>query len=73
MEKKKYAEMFASFGLWTLVEDISDDGDGELQLTIDGELFVSELEKRLGKTEKYELPEYAPWKDSFNKDWYQVV
>ena len=38
MEKKK--ELFAEWGLWSLVEDISDDGDGEgdnLQLTPEGE------------------------------------
>lgn len=49
MEKKEYSEKFASFGLWSLVEDISDNGDGELQLTADGELFVSEIEQELDK------------------------
>jgi hypothetical protein len=49
---ENWKEIFASFGLWSLVEDISDDGDGEgdsLQLTKDGELFVSEITQELSK------------------------
>lgn len=49
---ENWKEIFASFGLWSLVEDISDDGDGEgdnLQLTKDGELFVSEIQQELDK------------------------
>lgn len=49
---KNWKELLASFGLWLLVEDISDDGDGKgdnLQLTKDGELFVSEIQQELSK------------------------
>lgn len=49
---ENWKEMFASFGLWSLVDDISDDGDGQgdnLQLTKDGELFVSEIQQELDK------------------------
>ena len=46
MEKIEYAEMFASFGFWTLVEDKSDDGDGELDLTPLGE-NISKLIKEI--------------------------
>ena len=49
---ENWKEIFASFGLWSLVEDISDDGDGKgdnLQLTKDGELFVSEIQQELDK------------------------
>lgn len=49
---ENWKELLASFGLWLLVEDISDDGDGEgdnLQLTKDGELFVSEIQQELDR------------------------
>lgn len=49
---ENWKELLASFGLWLLVEDISDDGDGKgdnLQLTKDGELFVSEIQQELDK------------------------
>lgn len=36
-------ELFAEWGLWSLVEDVSDDGDGNLQLTHRGRMFVEEL------------------------------
>ena len=52
MEKKDWREILAGFGLWNLVEDISDDGDGkgdELQLTKDGKLLVSEIEQEIEK------------------------
>lgn len=52
MEKKDWGEILAGFGLWNLVEDISDDGDGkggELQLTKDGKLLVSEIEQEIEK------------------------
>lgn len=40
-------ELFAEWGLWSLVEDASDDGDGNLQLTHRGRMFVEELSKLL--------------------------
>ena len=55
-------EIFASFGLWSLVEDISDDGDGigdDLQLTKEGEearrMIDQEIEKAReeGRRENY--------------------
>ena len=52
MENKDWREIFASFGLWSLVEDISDDGGGngdELQLTKDGELLLSDIEQEIEK------------------------
>jgi len=61
---ENWKELLASFGLWLLVEDISDDGDGKgdnLQLTKDGELFVSEIQQELDKAReegrKYALKE----------------
>jgi len=45
-------EIFASFGLWSLVEDISDDGDGigdDLQLTKEGEEARRMIEQELDK------------------------
>ncbi|HOF79176.1 MAG TPA: hypothetical protein PLA45_02385 [Candidatus Dojkabacteria bacterium] len=60
---ENWKEIFASFGLWSLVDDISDDGDGQgdnLQLTKDGELFVSEIQQELDKARE-------EWKrDSYN-------
>lgn len=49
---ENWKEIFASFGLWSLVDDISDDGDGQgdnLQLTKDGELFVSKIQQELDR------------------------
>ena len=57
---KNWNEFLASFGLWSLVEDISDDGDGEgddLQLTEDGEIFVSEITQELEKAREEVLRE----------------
>ena len=54
---KNWNEFLASFGLWSLVEDISDDGDGEgddLQLTEDGEIFVSEITQELERAREEE-------------------
>lgn len=73
MEKKDWREILAGFGLWNLVEDISDDGDGkggELQLTKDGKLLVSEIEQEIEKAreEGYEKgrtqaeKEFAEWR-----------
>lgn len=73
MEKKDWREILAGFGLWNLVEDISDDGDGkgdELQLTKDGKLLVSEIEQEIEKArgEGYEEgrtqaeKEFAEWR-----------
>ena len=48
-------EIFASFGLWSLVEDISDDGDGigdDLQLTKEGEEARRMIERELDKARK---------------------
>ena len=59
---ENWKELLASFGLWSLVEDISDDGDGKgdnLQLTKDGELFASEIEKELSKAREEGRREYA--------------
>jgi len=61
MEKKEYAEKFASFGLWALVKDISDDGDGQLQLTADGELLSSELEQELDKAREEGFIDGGRW------------
>lgn len=60
MEKKDWREVFAGFGLWSLVEDISDDGDGKgdnLQLTKDGELLLSDIEQEIGKAREEGLRE----------------
>jgi hypothetical protein len=51
--KKNYAELFASFGLWNLVEDTSDDGDGEVILTEEGEKFVRELDQSQKQPEDF--------------------
>jgi hypothetical protein len=43
MELQEFKDKFAEWGLWSLVEDISDDGDGtgdNLQLTKQGEEAV---------------------------------
>lgn len=44
MREINYEELFASYELWSLVEDVSDDGDGVFELTKEGELFVAEIE-----------------------------
>ena len=43
MEEKKWCELFRAYGLNTLFVDISDDGDGKLELTEDGRKFIAEL------------------------------
>lgn len=71
---ENWKEIFASFGLWSLVEDISDDGDGEgdnLQLTKDGELFVSEIQQELDRAREEGKKECA---DLFQKvDYYEKL
>ena len=68
MEKKDWGEILAGFGLWNLVEDISDDGDGkggELQLTKDGKLLVSEIEQEIEKARKDIYSEFLEYKKSY--------
>ena len=53
-------EIFASFGLWSLVEDVSDDGDGigdDLQLTKEGEEARRMIEQQLDKAREEVLTE----------------
>jgi hypothetical protein len=49
IDKEEYAKIFASYGLWDLVEDISDDGGGVLELTKSGEQMVEEIEEKIQK------------------------
>ena len=65
MEKKDWREIFAGFGLWSLVEDISEDGDGKedkLQLTKDGELLLSDIEQEIEKAREEGKKEYIKMK-----------
>ncbi|NLB11806.1 hypothetical protein GX830_00295 [Candidatus Dojkabacteria bacterium] len=53
-------ELFAEWGLWSLVEDISDDGDGEgdnLQLTPEGKEASRMVEQELDKAREEVLGE----------------
>ncbi len=45
--EKDWKEVFASYGLWTLVEDVSDDGDGVFELTKDGKMLEEEIEEAI--------------------------
>ena len=66
-------EIFASFGLWSLVEDISDDGDGigdDLQLTKEGEEARRMIEQELDKAREEGKLEYIlslGWQDTNNE------
>ena len=73
-------ELFAEWGLWGLVEDISDDGDGEgddLQLTKEGLEAERMIDQLLSERRKETLQEIFEWnelqikrweKEGFNKD-----
>jgi hypothetical protein len=43
MDNKEWCELFRAYGLNALFVDVSDDGDGELELTGEGKKLVSEL------------------------------
>ena len=51
VDKNDLAQQLASHGLWDLVEDISDDGDGLLQLTEKGEKVWESVENILDNIE----------------------
>lgn len=68
-------EIFASFGLWSLVEDISDDGDGigdDLQLTKEGEEARRMIERELDKAREGEL-EWILKNCSGGGNWRRIV
>lgn len=48
MGNKEWCELFRAYGLNTLFGDVSDDGDGELELTEEGKRFVEDLLQKLG-------------------------
>ena len=49
IDEKDLCEQLSAYGLWDLVEDISDDGDGEMQLTEDGEKVYMAVKDMINK------------------------